>query len=191
MLFMKNVQPHKEFGWQDVVAIWSEVRTMARWLIACSDSEYSWQPTSVAIDALKRIHQQDDRWAEVRWANKKHFVNACMKAMRSTLIDRHRRIAAIKRPPRHLIDSIEAMGMLSPESIVTNNLDALIAFQQAIDRIEASDVILAHVLEARYICGYTPAEAAVLLDYSERHMRRLFAQAKLSLDKVLQDEEHA
>lgn len=180
-----------EFGWEDVVAIWSEIRMMARWLIARSSRDFSWRPTSVAIDALKRLHQQGNRWVDVQWEDKTHFVNACLKAMRSTLVDRYRRAAAVKRPPRHLIDAIETMGTLSPELIVTNHLDALIAFQQAIERITDSDAVLAKVLEARYICGYTPAEAAVLLDYSERHMRRLFAMAKLRLDQVLQNEEVA
>jgi DNA-directed RNA polymerase specialized sigma24 family protein len=184
-----KAQPGIEFGWDDVVAIWSEVRLMARWLIHRSNNECSWRPTSVAIDALKRLHQKGNQWGEVQWEDKTHFINACLKAMRSTLYDRHRRNTAAKRPPRHLIHAIETMGTQSPEYIVTNHLDALIAFQQALEKIAESDTLLARVLEARYICGYTPAEAAVILDYSERHMRRLFAMAKLNLDQVLEDPE--
>jgi hypothetical protein len=185
-----KTQHGTEFGWEDVVAIWSEVRTMARWLIARTHDGCSWRPTSVAIDALKRLHLRGNRWDDIQWNDKTHFVNACLNAMRSTLSDRHRHAAALKRPPRHLIDSIETMGTLSPERIVNDHLDALIAFQQAVERIAESDALLAKVLEARYICGYTPAETAVLLDYSERHMRRLFAMAKVSLDEVLQDKEN-
>lgn len=174
-----------EFGWEDVVAIWSEIRVLARWLLSKERQQYSWRPTSLTTDALRRLHQRDGQWVEVRWQDKQHFVNCCLKAMRSALSDRHRNAAAARRPPVDYTVSIDVLGTLSPERIVTHHLDAFISFQQAVDHIALNDPETARLLEVRYICGYTPAEAAVLMSYSDRQMRRLYAKAKLKLDEVL------
>jgi DNA-directed RNA polymerase specialized sigma24 family protein len=104
--------------------------------------------------------------------------------MKSAIADRHRQASAAKRPPEVSLDLVhETLSSSNPDLVTDYGL--YWAFSQATSRISQTDPLLAEILELRFLVGLSVPEAAALLDYSDRHMRRLWAEAVQKLEDVV------
>jgi DNA-directed RNA polymerase specialized sigma24 family protein len=171
------------FSWKEVETALEECRRMARSLLRREQEQYSWRPTALLDEALRRMYPKG-QWQEVTWNNRRHFLNTCRKAMKSAIADRHRLASAAKRPPEVSLDLVhDALSSSNPDLVTDYGL--YWAFSQATSRISQTDPQLAEILELRFLVGLSVFEAAALLDYSDRHMRRLWAEAVQKLEDVV------
>lgn len=176
----------QEFGWDDVVAAMHDIRIMARGLLAKEGEAGSWRPTALLDEALRRLHERHGRWQnETTWHSRAHFFGACCQAMKSALSDRRRQAAAAKRPRFvHVDDWLE----LNPEHLASEQPTLSEKLADAIERISQFNSAQAQLLEYRFVLGLSIKEAAVVMGYSERHIRRQFANSMESLRKALESE---
>ena len=176
------------FTWDNIEALWENIKMMARKILANQSEKYSWRPTALATEALRRIHERNGKWTEVTWDNKGAFFKHCQKAMISAINDRHRYDAAIKRPSKASTKSLEDLVQArSPIPFIRENFEIFITFKQVTDRIAKNDQNSADLLRYRFINGLSVREVAVIMGKSERHMRRLFAKAIGKLKSIIQD----
>ena len=177
----------ESFTWQEVETALNDMRMFARRLLAKEAKRYSWRPTALVNEALRRLHEREGQWTEVTWENKTHFFRACRLAMKSALIDRHRANASgIKYVS---VDDVqEALLSRGTEYFLYRQSDIYLSFANAIRIIEHQDKILAEILEYRFILGLSLPEIAVVIGYTERHVRRLFSKAIHMLESTVSDQ---
>lgn len=172
-------------SWGDVEAALKDCRRIARNLLRHEQDQYSWQTTALLDAALLRMYPSG-QWHEVTWNDRRHFLNACRKAMKSAITDRHRRAAADKRPAEVSIELFqEALSSSTPD--ILTEYDLYWSLEQATTRISQTDPELAEILELRFLIKLSVPEIAKLLDRSERHMRRLWAEAVRKLEDVIRN----
>ena len=117
------------------------------------------------------------------WRDRAHFCGIAASAMRQVLVDRARRRNAVKRG-----------GGMSPITLTAGH-DAfepavidLIAFDEALDRLDRVSERLRRVVEYRFFGGMTEEEIAAVLDVSTRTVERDWLKAKLFLHRELYPE---
>lgn len=114
--------------------------------------------------------------------DKKHFFTYASTVMRSVIVDFARARSAERRggDVEHLVldtSLSEKLGM--PE-------DDVVRVHEALEVLAQADAGLARIVEMRYFGGLTEAEIAVILDISERTVRRNWEKAKLLLTAAFQ-----
>ncbi len=62
---------------------------------------------------------------------------------------------------------------------------SIVRVHEALDEFAAIDPRAAHVVELRYFAGMTEAEVAVVLDVTDRTVRRDWEKARLMLAQML------
>ena len=160
---------------------------MARRLLADETQRYSWRPTALQDEALRRLYQAgagpNARWDTARaFANRDHFFGACCIAMRHALADRRREAAAAKRPTTVPYEE----GMHSPPEVLANSDASMQArLLEATDRMRAVAPDAAALLELRFVLGMSLPESAAALAIPERTARRRFAIAVSRLGRLL------
>ena len=119
--------------------------------------------------------------AERTWTDRRHFFAAASEAMRHILVDRARRKAADRhggnqRPIQ--LDEVLVAGTAEDEH--------MLAVHDALDRLSARDLTAAELVKLRFFAGFTLAEAADLLNVSERTAKRLWSYARAWLFDEIQ-----
>ncbi|MCC6595803.1 MAG: sigma-70 family RNA polymerase sigma factor [Rhodanobacteraceae bacterium] len=119
--------------------------------------------------------------AQLALNDRAHFFRIAARAMRRVLIDASRRRNARKRG-----DGREALtldtGLVAPD----RELD-LVALDQALERLAASEPRLAQVVELHFYAGLEFAEIARLMDLSERTVGRDWRAARALLQLALSE----
>jgi RNA polymerase sigma factor (TIGR02999 family) len=112
--------------------------------------------------------------------NRGHFFAAAAEAMRRILIDNARR----KRRPKHgggreRVDLEEAVG------VVERPADDVLALDEALGRLEATDPVAGQLVKLRYFAGLTMPQAAEALGISVRTAERNWTYARTWLYREL------
>jgi RNA polymerase sigma factor (TIGR02999 family) len=138
------------------------------------------------LDSTELVHESWFKLADAEraaWKNRGHFFAIAARAMRQVLIDRARVRTAQKRgaddPPQTFDEQAEASPRQQPR------LDALLALDQALVRLEAVDPRLVRVVECRFFAGLTTSETAEALDVTERTVGRDWVKARALLRTLL------
>ena len=148
----KNNQEIQAFNWDDIETFWNDIKMMARKLLANQSEKYSWWPTALTTEALRRIHERNGKWNEVTWNSRGAFFKHCNLAMRHAIKDRHRVDSAIKRPSKALTKSLDSFFEThSPIAFVKENPKIFITFEQAVDQIAKNDQDLALLIYYRFL----------------------------------------
>jgi RNA polymerase sigma factor (TIGR02999 family) len=115
------------------------------------------QTTALVNEAYLRLANQKN----VRWQNRAHFFAIAAKIMRRILLnyarDRHR----LKRGGRAAQVSLSEVAAVSPEVS-----DELIALDEALSKLSATDERKGRVVELRYFGGLSVEETAHVLNLS-------------------------
>jgi RNA polymerase sigma factor (TIGR02999 family) len=158
-----------------LAACYSDMRRMARRIIAGDSAGRLLQPTELANEAAIRMIRAYDLTVN----DQGHLLAMAARTMRRVLIDEARKGAASKRsePTFHTLWPDEGQGQL----ISIDDLDrALIA-------LEAFSPEHARIVELRFMLGMTVEETAAAMNLAERTVKRRWQAARVWLLDHLTD----
>lgn len=120
--------------------------------------------------------------ANERWSGKGHFMAVAAKAMRQLLVDHARRRSAGKRGGTWKKITFHEDFGFQPDPAVD-----LVVLSDALDRLEKLSERQARIIELRFFCGLTIAEAAKTLSVGTTTVEDDFAMAKAWLSRELSE----
>ncbi len=131
------------------------------------------QATALVHEAYLRLVGGD---ASPNWKNRAHFFGAAAESMRRILIEQARRKQRLRHGGKgKRID-------LDVQRLGDGDRDArLIDLDEALQRLEVDQPVVAQVVKLRYFTGLTIAETAAALDLSIRTTNRHWTYAKARL----------
>jgi RNA polymerase sigma factor (TIGR02999 family) len=157
--------------------VYGELRKLAAARIAAEAPGQTLQPTALVHQAYLRLVGPTD---EPRWAGRGHFFAAAAEAMRRILVESARRKASHKHGgDRHRVD-LDG-GLPAPET-----REDLIALDEALTKLAATDTQAAELVQLRYFAGLPLPEIAPILGLSPRTCDRLWAFARAWLHQELE-----
>ena len=115
--------------------------------------------------------------ARVQWQDRAHFFRVASWAMRRILVDYARRSGALRRGGGLRRVSINAEGGAGEASIAERE-EALVAVDEALERLAGVSERLSQVVECRYFGGLTAEETAEALGVSPRTVERDWVKAR-------------
>jgi RNA polymerase sigma-70 factor (ECF subfamily) len=115
------------------------------------------QATALVNEAYLRLIDQTHQ----QWQNRSHFFAIASQLMRQILVDHARSKNAMKRGC-----GAERVSLHDAMSVCLGVTDSLLALDEALSALEASDPRKAKVIELRYFGGLTVDEIAQLLGTS-------------------------
>jgi RNA polymerase sigma factor (TIGR02999 family) len=156
--------------------VYSELRAIARALMAKVPPGNTLQPTALVHEAYMRLVRNEDPG----WNSRGHFFAAAAQAMRRILVEQARRKAALK----HGGDQ-QRMEVDEAEIRIESPSEDLLALDQALERLAQWDRRKARVVELRYLVGLDIAETAQVLGVSEPTVEREWRFARAFLFDLL------
>jgi RNA polymerase sigma factor (TIGR02999 family) len=157
-------QPARE---QLLEMCYSELRMLARRLLAGDSSSYRLQPTELANEAALRVLKLD----RMEWNDRAHFLATAATVMRQALIDEVRRFRADKRTP------VDILTTLIDTGVGTAELD-LERLDESLRRLAAVSPDRARLVELRFFVGLTVDATAEVLGSSAATVKRQWDAAR-------------
>ncbi len=158
--------------------VYDELRRLAQARMAREPAGHTLQPTALVHEAYLRLLGDQ----EVRWDGRGHFFAAAAEAMRRILIERARAKAGPQRGggrARVPLDLVDLATQDDPAEIL--------AFDEAISRLEEKDADAARVVRLRFYAGLSIDEVAQVLGTSPRTVNRDWTFARAFLMRELGD----
>ena len=158
--------------------VYAELRKLARYHMSREAPGHTLQPTALINEAFLRLvdMQQGD------WKGRKQFFAAASQIMRRVLVDYARKKRSIKRGREITRVPLEDAGILPAASPAL--LDVL-AFDEALSRLEAIDARKGRVVEFWFFAGMTVEEIADAMDVGTSTVQRDLDFAKVWLAREL------
>jgi RNA polymerase sigma factor (TIGR02999 family) len=138
------------------------------------------QATALVHEAYLRLvgsNGEDDPG----WENRGHFFSAAAEAMRRILVENARRKNRLKRGGEFARQQLDDVPVIEAET-----REDLIALDEALNRLAATDSQAAELVQLRYFSGLTIPEAARVLEISPRSANRLWAFARAWLHREIE-----
>ncbi len=159
--------------------VYEQLRATAKRQLDAESPAHTLQPTALVHEAYLRLAGPRHR----PWRNRAHFYAAAAQAMRRILIDHARARRARGGRPVALseLHDVSDLARATPEQVI--------AFDEALVRLESTDDDAAAVLRLRFFAGLSPDEAAEALGISARTCARLWAFARARMFRALGVEE--
>jgi RNA polymerase sigma factor (TIGR02999 family) len=134
------------------------------------------QATALVHEAYLRLVGDRD----VEWANRAHFFAAAAQAMRRILIEH----ARAKRGPRRGGDR-RRLPTDVLDLAMADDPEEILAFDEAISRLENEDADAARVVQLRFFAGLSIDETASAMGVSASTVKREWAFARAYLFRTL------
>jgi RNA polymerase sigma factor (TIGR02999 family) len=150
--------------------VYDELRKLAAAKLARLGPGQSIAPTGLVHEAYLRLV---DTRVPHDWNGRGHFFVAAAEAMRRILVERARRKRCQKRGGHLAGHDLEEANIAAPE--VPGDL---IALDEALEKLVASNPTAARLVKLRYFSGLTIDQAADVLDISPRTAKRLWTYAR-------------
>jgi RNA polymerase sigma factor (TIGR02999 family) len=160
--------------------VYDELRKLAAQKLAQEKAGQTLQPTALVHEAYLRLVGPD---IDPKWDARSHFFAAAAEAMRRILVENARRKARLKRGGG-LARQFEEQDVASPE-----RPEALLAMDEALERLAAASSQAAELVKLRFFAGCTSAQAASLLGISPRKANQVWAYARAWLREELGKDE--
>jgi len=132
--------------------------------------------TAVVHEAYLRLVDQ----RRTAWHDRAHFYGVAAQAMRRVLLDYARRHRAAKRD-----GALQQVPLDDAVAAAEERADALIALDEALDRLADVAPRLARVVELRFFGGLTEPDVGEVLGVDARTVRRDWTKAKAWLHEEL------
>lgn len=156
--------------------IYDELRVLARARMASEGVGQTIQATALVHDAYLRLVGD----ADPGWNGRHHFFGAAAEAMRRILVERARRRARLKHGGgRQRVEMDDDCAVIEPPS------DDVLAVDEAVRKLEASDPRKGRIVNLRYFVGFTAAETAEALGLSLGTIEREWRFIKVWLQDEL------
>ena len=156
--------------------VYDELRKLAAQKVAQEKSGQTLQATVLVHEAYVRLVDVEQ---VQQWNSRGHFFAAAAEAMRRILIEAARR----KKQPRR--GGGRQRVPLDDVSVEVEPSDDLLALNDALDRLAASDAIAAEVVKLRYFAGLSMPQVAESLGFSLRTAERHWTYARTWLHREL------
>jgi RNA polymerase sigma-70 factor (ECF subfamily) len=158
--------------------IYRELRLLAGAQLRHERPDHTLQTTALVHEAyLRMLGGQTPSWND-----RAHFFRAAAEAMRRILVDHARKHRRIKRGGDQVRVSLSGL-----KKGVTENLDQILALDQALRRLDQQDPRVADVVRLRFFAGLSVEETAKALEVSERTVKREWSVARAWLFDALRE----
>jgi RNA polymerase sigma factor (TIGR02999 family) len=157
--------------------VYDELRLLAKQKLAQEKPGQTLQPTALVHEAFMRLVNADK---VQHWNGRGHFFAAAAEAIRRILIEQARR----KHRPKHGGDR-KRVDLDVALNIAADPAHELLALDEILDRLAATDSLAANVVKLRYFAGLTMPETAEALGISLRQAERNWTFAKTWLHREL------
>jgi RNA polymerase sigma factor (TIGR02999 family) len=159
-----------------MAAIYAELRQMAGAKMAGEPAGLTFQATELVHEAWMRLSKAG------HWQNRGHFFGTASEAMRRILIDQARRRLAQRRGGGAEHESIDEIDLPAPGPD-----EEIVAVDDALAALEATDPQLATLVKLRYFTGLTIEEVAEVLGISEATTKRRWVYARAWLAQCIRE----
>jgi RNA polymerase sigma factor (TIGR02999 family) len=156
--------------------VYRELRSIARHHLRREDPGHTLNTTALVHEAYLRL--VDVR--RVEWQDRTHFFAMASRMMRRILINYARQRKREKRGGGRVPLSLEERDLP-----IDQNLDDLLALDEALTRLEASNERRCRVVECRFFAGLEIDEIAQVLGVSPGTVKRDWRLARLWLNRQL------
>jgi RNA polymerase sigma factor (TIGR02999 family) len=171
--------------------VYDELRRIAARYVSNERPGQTLQATALVNEAFMRLAAERAR----QFNSRTHFLAIAALSMRQILVQRARARRAAKRggaPYRVELDDVNVAqveagfpgGAVPPRA---DDIDVL-ALDEALTRLAASDADLARIVELRYFGGLTVEETAEAVGVSPATVKRQWALARAWLKRALEGE---
>jgi RNA polymerase sigma factor (TIGR02999 family) len=158
--------------------VYDELRALARSQLRRERPDHTLQPTALVHEAYLRLLGG----VQPSWNDRRHFFRAAAEAMRRILIEHARKRGRVKRGGKRI--QVELSGV---DLATDQDLDRLLALEDAFRRLEQQDPEAADVVRLRFFAGLSVEETAQATGLSERTVKREWAFARAWLYDALRD----
>ena len=152
--------------------VYDELRKLAAARLAAEKPGQTLQATALVHEAYLRLV------GEQQFRGRGHFFAAAAEAMRRIHVEAARRKAALKRGGGLDRGELAGSEIAAPEPDTD-----LLALDEALTQLAATDSLAADLVKLRYFAGLTSEEAAAALGISPRTADRTWAYARSWLRK--------
>jgi len=156
--------------------VYGELRKLAAHKMAGEAAGHTLQPTALVHEAWLRLAGPNQQ----SWQNRAHFFAAAAQAMRRILVDHARKKQSLKRGAGAGHDELDESKLalaVPPEE--------LLAVNEALDKLAATDPSAAELVKLRYFVGMTMDEAASTLGLGKRTAEGLWTYARVWLHREI------
>jgi len=159
-----------------IPVVYDELRRLARHYLSRERVDHTLQPTALVHEVYLRLIGQDN----VRWQNRAHFFAVAAQMMRRILVDHAKGHHRTKRGGGAIKLSLDEAINLSVEGAMD-----LVALDEALARLSATDPRKSQVVELRYFGGMSVEETAEILGISHKTVMREWVTARAWLYREL------
>jgi RNA polymerase sigma factor (TIGR02999 family) len=160
--------------------VYEELRQLAARKLAQEKPGQTLQATALVHEAyLRLVDTEQAQHFNSRW----HFFAAAAEAMRRILVESARRKQALKRGGGQVRQALDQIDLAAPEAP-----DDLLALDEALSQLAATDSQAAQLVQLRYFSGLTIKQAAEVLGISPRTADYLWTYARAWLLERIQGE---
>ena len=163
--------------------VYSELRRLAAQKLANEKPGQTLDATGLVHEAYLRLVPSGTippAGDPLRWNGRGHFFAAAAEAMRRILIETARRKGRIKRGGGRARVELDDVPMP-----LGADADELLALDEALDKLAATDSVAAKLVQLRYFAGMPIPEAAEVLGVSPRSADRLWAYARAFIHREM------
>ncbi|REJ84937.1 MAG: RNA polymerase subunit sigma [Acidobacteria bacterium] len=161
-----------------VATLYQELRRVARGQKRRSGMPDTLDTTAVVHEAYLRLAR-----SPADYSDDEHFLASATKAMRHLLVDHARKRLTGKRGGGRFAETLTEVG--HPAARVAAQAEQLIDLDRALDELARSEPRLAQVIECQFFAGLSREESSLVLELSQRTLRREWARARAWLETRL------
>ena len=159
--------------------VYEELRKLAAQRLQQEKPGQTLQATALVHEAYLRLVDVEQ---PQEWHGRAHFFAAAAEAMRRILVENARRKHRVRHGgQRRRVDLAEAATVSSS----AEGDDELLALNEALARLEASDPQAAHLVKLRFFAGLTMGQAAEAMGISLRTAGREWTYARAWLHQAV------
>lgn len=162
--------------------VYDELRKLAAHRLARDPAGLTLQPTALVHEAWLRLVGD----GQPTFQGRGHFFAAAAEAMRRILIDRALRKKTLKRG-----GAWERIELDSISVAITASDDALLAVNEALEKLAKKDADAAQLVKLRFFVGLSNDQAGQILGISERTAKRQWTYARAWLFQELKSSRHS
>jgi RNA polymerase sigma factor (TIGR02999 family) len=159
--------------------VYDELRKLAVQKLAQENPGQTLQATALVHEAYLRLVGNGE---ERQWDGRRHFFAAAAEAMRRILVENARRKRGLKHGGDRRRQGLDPDCIAAPEAA-----DKLLALDEALTKLAATEPQVAELVKLRYFAGLTIPQAAAQLQISPRTADARWSYAKAYFQAALQE----
>lgn len=176
--------PHDRNDSPHFAEVYAELLAVARNRLRSERRDHTLQATALVNEAWVRLCGDGKFDA----SDRRQFFAAAAEAMRRILIDHARARATDKRGGGATARRVRSLDALAADLADESNADTLLALDDAITRLEATDPDAARLVRLRFFAGLSVEDTAEVLGISTATVKREWQIARARLYRDLATE---